>query len=194
MQYCLLTKIEEIDYKRIYEKISKDFHDNEVMPFSNFNRQLRKSIFEGFLLMYNNIDIGYCINLISKDRKNILILYIGIDENLRNRGFGSIFLNLIKETYIESDRIIVEVEKIEFAKDESDRVKRVARINYYLKNEFKMLDRIDYSIFNTNMHLMVYELSNKNTSDKEIVEIVKSLYYTTLPSNLKNMVVIKLNK
>lgn len=95
MNNYYLRRIEQNDLKKIFEKMESDFLPSERAPFFQIKRKLKQGVFEGYILVYNQNDVGYCINALSQDRKNVLISYLAVDKNLRKKRFR----NNITRTY-----------------------------------------------------------------------------------------------
>lgn len=119
---------EEVEY--IYNQyMIQDFPQNELKPFST----IKKLIQRGTYYCYGLFDAGKikAYGFLYRNPTSSLLLmdYFAVISTDRNMGYGSMFLKLLKENLKNFGGILVEVEKIEKAKDEIEVKTRERRRN-----------------------------------------------------------------
>ena len=145
LEFTSLNLSKELDQDliiKIKNLYTKAFPPAERMPYE----WLEKASLDGNADILAILDgknfIGLIISLI-KDN-TILLDYFAIDESFRNKGYGSLALNLLKKFY-PKQKIILEIEITTPTKDiiqlenlsETDLITRIKRKNFYLNNGLK---------------------------------------------------------
>ena len=155
-----ITQIEQL-----YEE---SFPEYERFDF-NFLQKASKRKDNKFWVIYddNNL-IG--LTYLTFDKNMIFILYLTVDSQYRNKGYGSEILNLLKEKY-KNYHFILDIEEVK--KDSKNYHQRVIRKKFYEKNDF----------ISTNLGMSYqgeeYEYlctSNMNINDKIITKLFGKLY------------------
>ena len=123
-------KNERIDFERLIRMLGDDRHmyvyleDEKIIGMAYF------FIFE---------DIAY-------------LGYICVEEELRNKGYGTVILNKIKEEY-QGYRIGIDIEEVKQNSGNSE--ERVRRRDFYIRNGFATTD-IFYSFFFVDYEILSY--------------------------------------
>lgn len=156
-----------------------DFPAGELKPLDVIQKLIKKKIYICYGLYDDEKLLAYAFLVTSK--AYLLIDYCAVCREFRNSGFGSQLLNILKEKCKDYQGIIVEVEKVEFAPDDNERLIRERRINFYKKNGFIMTD-ISIILFGVNFSIMC--LCNVEADDSIICEGLKGVYKEIVPEKL----------
>jgi GNAT superfamily N-acetyltransferase len=175
LKQLISEEIEEI-YK---EHMKKDFPPEELKPIDIIKKLIKKKIYMCYGLYDNDKLLAYALLVISKSY--LLIDYYAVCKEYRSAGVGSEFLNLLKEQFKDYNGIIVEVEKVECAPDEEERVIRERRITFYNRNGMRMTN-ISVLLFNVNFSIMCF--CNDELDDGCIREGLEDIYKQIIPENL----------
>lgn len=168
MLFILMIETEPITYKsKDYKEFKRLYHasfpKSELVPMDDL---IQRSHTEVIAFYDDGNFVGFYCALLFNDILNIL--YLSIEENERDHGYGSKLLTLIKQSHLNK-RIIVDVElPIETALNESQ---RLARKQFYYRNGFKDTD-IKYTWKDVDYQILVY---NGKISEKEYHDFWKNL-------------------
>lgn len=175
-----LRQLTNEDIESIYNNhMIIDFPAEELKPIDVIKKLIKRKIYVCYGLYENKELLAYAFLATSK--LYLLIDYYSVCANYRNKGIGGKFLNILKENFKSYHGIIVEVEDIEFAPNETEKVIRKRRINFYKKNGMRMTD-ISCTLFNVNFSIMC--LCNAEIDDSFIYEGLKNIYKEIIPSKL----------
>lgn len=175
-----LRQLTNEDIEKIYNKhMIIDFPVEELKPIEVIKKLIKRNIYICYGLYENEELLAYAFLATSK--LYLLIDYYSVCANHRNKGIGSEFLNILKENCKSYNGIIVEVEKIECASNETEKVIRQRRINFYKKNGMIMTN-ISCTLFNVNFSIMC--LCNIELDESFIYEGLKKIYKEIIPSKL----------
>lgn len=176
MKYTIRTMALH-ELKNIFHLIEQDFEPGEYAPYNILYNQLKQGIQQGFILLERECEVAYCICAEQPVSNYVLISLFAVYKEYRGRGLGSIFLDELKQVYLDKSGIIVEVEKPENAKTHKEKTVREKRIQFYQKAGFRLIPDIDYSIWDVPMHLMALpQRASNQTIDQEIEQIMYKIY------------------
>ena len=99
------------DFKWLFTRMRNDFPPQERAPFFAIRRNLKNGIFEGFILTDDKSNFAYSLDTLSKDNSSVLLNYLAVEKAYRNKGLGTVLLELLQEHYVKNKAIIVEVER-----------------------------------------------------------------------------------
>lgn len=175
-------------FGELYERMKRDFPANERPPKAALVRQLRPGRLKAFQLDTDRCE-GAAYALLA-GKEGILITHLAVEPALRNKGYGTLLMNELKDTFkAQSDFLIVEVELPEKARDEAERKLREKRIAFYERIGFIGYEKLSYSIFGVPMRVMAWSVNGKPLpSVTEIEDMVKSAYRLFLPALLMGQV------
>lgn len=142
------------EFKGIFKRMKSDFKPGEYAPYGVLYKQLEEGAQSGMILCRDGEDLGYAICADSSDNNYVLLSYLAIYKDFRGLGLGLELLEKVKERYKNKEGIIVEVEKPENAKTQQEKTTCEKRISFYAKAGYKLVPNIEYSIWDTPMHLM----------------------------------------
>jgi hypothetical protein len=170
-----IEDIEEVYYKYA----EKDFPSEELKPLDMIKKLVKKEIYICYGLYEKSQLLAYAFLVTGKSY--ILIDYYAVCSGHRDKGIGSIFLKLLKEQFKTYDGMIVEVEKIEDAPNDAEKIIRKKRIDFYKRNGLK-ITKISIYLFNVNYSIMC--LCNDNLKDLDIYKGLEKLYKKIVPEKL----------
>lgn len=182
-----LKQLSSKDVEDVYNKhMIFDFPAEELKPLDIIQKLLKKNNYICYGLYDNERLLAYAFLVTSKSY--LLIDYYAVCSEYRNSGIGSEFLNIIKELFKDYNGIMVEVEKIECAPNESEKIVRKRRIDFYKRNGMRMTD-ITIILFNVNFSIMCF--CNTKLDDLHICEGLKNIYKEIVPEKLfsKNVII-----
>jgi len=181
------------DFKWLFTRMRNDFPPQERAPFFAIRRNLKNGIFEGFILTDDKSNFAYSLDTLSKDNSSVLLNYLAVEKAYRNKGLGTVLLELLQEHYVKNKAIIVEVERSCDTKNNEENKIREARISFYSKCGFFIVPDIEYSIFGIPMHLMVWSsCEGKEEIRQNICDIMDKLYIRILPRSLHSQMKVRL--
>ncbi len=184
MEYKL-KNMELSDLDVVFSKMKEDFPAKERAPFNSIRVNLKRKIFEGFLLTEGNMDTAYCINTSSTDGNYQLINYLATSKERRGQGIGTILLEELKKKYANKKAIIVEVEP------PTDNEKK-ARVRFYEKAGFIILNDIEYTLFGVDMCVMFWsECLTEEEISSTITTVIQDIYHRTVPKLLWGRIKIR---
>lgn len=154
-----------------------DFPLEELKPIDIIQKLIKRKIYKCYGLYDSGELLAYAFFITSKSY--LLLDYYSVCGQYRNKGIGSKFLNILKESCKNYTGIIVEVEDIEFADTEVEKITRIRRIDFYKKNGMKMTS-VSGELFNVNYSIMC--LGNIELDDSVVYEELKNIYKEIIPS------------
>lgn len=123
-----------------HDHMKEDFAADELKPLSMMYDMLDRGIYKGFGFYEQEKLIGYAF-LVIGGGNCVLLDYLAICPEFRNRGYGSLVLTALAEELAKEKRIsgglILESEKPEAGKTGEDRALRLRRIGFYERNGFR---------------------------------------------------------
>ncbi|MEG1741927.1 MAG: GNAT family N-acetyltransferase [Acetivibrio sp.] len=151
MEAKLLTREQR---NSMYENhLSKDFHQDEVKSQEMIEQMILDEKYICYGFFQENQPQGYAYLIKAQGDKAILLDYLVVFEENRSKGYGSVFLTILKEELAHQYKyLLAEVENPAFSHTEKDKNIRERRIAFYKKNQFgisKVKSRVikdDYNI------------------------------------------------
>lgn len=175
-----LKELSNEDIKNVYNKHMKvDFPPEELKPIKVIQKLIDRKMYRCYGL-YNNGDL-LAYAFLANSKSYLLLDYYSVCAKYRSKGIGSEFLNLLKESCKNYNGIIVEVEKVECASDETEKIVRQRRIDFYRKNGTRMTN-VSCTLFTVNYSIMC--LCNLELDDSVICEELKNIYKEIIPNSL----------
>lgn len=172
-----LRQLIKEEVKKIYsEHMVVDFPQEELKPIDAIERLIERKIYNCYGLYDNKELLAYAFFNTSKSY--LLLDYYSVCKKYRSKGIGSKFFNILKEECKSHNGIIVEVEDIENADTETEKIIRQRRIDFYKKNGMKMTNVL-CELFNVYYSIMC--ISNDELNDSIIYEEMKNIYKEMVP-------------
>lgn len=124
----------------------------------------------------------------------MLIVYFAVLKKYRGQGIGQKFLKELKEKYKENDVIILEVENPERAKNNEEKEICQKRIKFYEKLNFKIIENLQYILYNVDYKIMELPLNEKYKYEFESFKnVMKNKFYSFIKEE-NNLIIDKLKK
>ena len=176
--------------------LSRDFPKNELRPFHMMKTLTEKNQYIVYLGYQNHTLIGYACFLTIPQNSTTLMDYFAIEPQFRHQGNGSIFFKDIVKKYFtdfpSTNTIVIECENSEKTTDNSEKIIRQKRIDFYVKNgavisncgwhafgvDYLLLTvtKNDLEIISENLGQTIYNLY-MNSADRLFQRIMKKNIY-----------------
>lgn len=184
MYYCRILTRDEIT--SVYNSYMKnDFPKDELKPLSMIVKALDNEQYFCYGIFNDDNLCGYAyfVSLIIGSKQYCLLDYFAVLSNMRDKGIGSEFLQLLHNKLKDIEMIICESEDpAGTTGDELDI--RYRRIAFYLRNRF-INTGVTASVFGVNYILLELDLDKEHTND-DIRTYYSKLYRSFLTENLYN--------
>lgn len=119
----------------IYETyMTDDFPEEELRPLDEFLDRMVRGIYECLGLYENEVLMAYGYFTKNIDGGYLLLDFLAVCPEYRSGGYGSKFMQMVKEYYREYKGILLECEPERTAADEAERDLRHRRIGFYIRN------------------------------------------------------------
>ncbi|MDE5931621.1 MAG: GNAT family N-acetyltransferase, partial [Lachnospiraceae bacterium] len=137
----------------------QDFPPNELKPFSMIEKLMNSGCYEccGFYEKETDELCAYAFMMADADTNMLLLDYFAVCEEVREKGYGSAAIELLKEDYTKWDGMIFEVEDDDTANTEEEKQIRQRRIAFYERNGVVMTNQKSCA-FGVDFKLMVMDL------------------------------------
>ena len=166
---------------QIYQEyMINDFPASELKPLSIILQAMEADIYDCLAISEGQKLLGYAF--FKRRGKDYLLDYFATVKELRNNGIGSDILHLLSEYYTHADSVIGEVEDPDFAANEADRALQTRRMNFYLRNGFR-LTGVKVVLFGVPF-LIIETGPNTGHTPDEIRALYHMHYQTMLPPEL----------
>lgn len=189
MDELSLRTMQLSELKDCYQHIRRDFPVGEYPPYEILFRQMEDGCQQGFILHDQQRQLGYAICAPSRDY--VLISLLAVLPPWRKQGYGSRFLLSLRCLYQLRQGMIAEVERPELALDANQTRTRRARIDFYRRAGFILLEGIDYSIWDVPMYLMVCPLQTEwEDIARDIESIIYEIYFQLMGAQYMHKLVL----
>lgn len=171
----VLKSLTEIQMQEIYEThMVHDFPLNELKPFEYISKLLNEELYFAYGLYENDKLFAYAFLCRTIDGKYLLLDYLAVCKNTRNKGFGSICLSLLKEECQDYHGIFIEVENVAYASSEEERSIRNRRILFYERND-AVRTNLSCKLFGVDMQIMLLDIK-ENQEETALYEELNTVY------------------
>lgn len=175
----LIKATEKERLKNIKTLYKSAFPKSERKPFSMILSLRKKGVMEIFSI--ENESKHFCGLMILIFHKDIVLLdYLAVSENMRDKGIGSYALALLNEKYPDK-RIILEIEST--LRDVQDKDTRLRRLDFYTKNGMIAMD-YEVDLFGVIMQIMT---SGKKILFNEYKEIFETIFSYSVAKRVKKI-------
>lgn len=158
-------------------RLKKDFARNELRPLASMRRSWEKNAYDCYGLFAGDEILGYAFFV--RLGKNYLFDYLGIAEEHRDEGLGSLFLQKLTGTLQHADCVVGEVEDPERAKSPEERETRERRLRFYLRAGYRETELCSV-VFGAEYRILEVPTGREHTAE-ELREIYTGLYRSILP-------------
>jgi len=117
---------------------------------------------------------GYALCVQAPEKNTILLDYLAVFEEYRNKGVGALMLQEMQRIYTDMHGIIIETERPDKAADEEDRAMRIRRNGFYKRSGCRQTELltqvagVDFGIF--------YLATGRQMPDEEVAADLQNIY------------------
>lgn len=117
---------------------------------------------------------GYALCVQAPEKNTILLDYLAVFEEYRNKGVGALMLQEMQRIYTDMHGIIIETERPDKAADEEDRTMRIRRNGFYKRSGCRQTELltqvagVDFGIF--------YLPTGRQMPDEEVAADLQNIY------------------
>ncbi len=170
-----IKKLSEPQILSIYKEIAvRHFPEDELKPVSMIQRLLLEGCYEGMGMFSEDRLAGYALFVHAPKSSILLLDYYAILEEYRESGMGSLFLQKMREGFAGCPAILIETEEEAAASGEEERLQRVRRNAFYLKNGCRRT-AVKSSLFGVAFGIFVMHVE-KELTDEEAYKHLKEIY------------------
>lgn len=174
--------LDDEERRNIYHgHLQKDFHQSEIKPYALMEALAAEQRYPCYGLFEQGELKGYAFFVKDEKGHTLLLDYFAVVCEYRNEGLGGGFLRELQEYVMKEDlTLFAEVENPAYAIDEQSRDLMNRRIQFYLRNGFK-LSKVWSRVFTDEYQIIYFneKLSAGERSHPEeniIVKELKQLY------------------
>lgn len=175
-----IIKLSKEQVSKIYkERMVNDFPPLERKPLPILHAHIDSGRYECLGLEDGGQILGYAY--FYRVENIYLFDYLAIEESIRDKGIGSIFLGKLNEYLKDAESVIGEVEDFEKAINEVAKAEQLRRYNFYLKNGFHDTE-VTVSLYGVNYRIL--EAKTNIIHDSDYIRKAYSKIYKTMLSKL----------
>lgn len=131
----LVRVLDNKEIREIFENyMVNDFPKAELKPVEIMEEYCKRQWYKCFGVYEGDELIAYAFFFNGNESNCCILDYYSVVSKFRNKGHGGKALRLIVEEMSGYDNIFLEIEDIEYAKDENEKYVREHRKSFYLRN------------------------------------------------------------
>ena len=165
--------------KVYYERLVEDFPACEVKPWEKIEQFTEAGLYDMFGMWEEGVLLAYAFVAMDVSKKHLLMDYFAVSNDWRGKGYGQYFLAHLWELYPDTTGVIFEVEDVEEAVNEQERVLRKRRIHFYEKVGLQMYP-VCARVYDACYQLMFFSNTENMPDTEQIIEGYKALYRVIL--------------
>lgn len=158
-----------------YDRLLKDFPACEVKPWTKIEQFVKEGLYEMFGMWEGDILLAYGFVAADVHKKHMLMDYFAVNEDYRGKGHGQYFLAHLWEIYPKAQGMVFEVEDVEEAENEQEKILRERRIRFYEKAGLQIYP-VHAKVYDACYQLMFFGRAGKMPETEGIIESYKALY------------------
>lgn len=134
------------------EHMQRDFPPNELKPLDMLEDLIGRGINSVWGCFLDGVIVGYFVLAQEPGSRMILLDYLAVMPEQRNKRLGSVILQRLRNTLPEKDYLLIESEDPGRAADQAEALLRQRRISFYQRNDGVLsslkiwLFGVDYSV------------------------------------------------
>ena len=182
MELCILNEHELIN---LYTTdCRRDFPESELKPLDVVEKLYREGNYEPIGFFENDTLIAYALQVIRENGKSVLLDYLAVTPEYRNRGVGSAVLTALRKYYSSQyEYIVIESEHPAEAPDKSAALRR---LDFY-KRAGGILTDTQVRLFD--ILFLIFALPCSENLSAAPFEELEKIYRVTVPPELYDEVV-----
>lgn len=178
----MTTKKENINLKHIdINEFKEEIYQYYLAIFPEKERkslELLQSSYERqyttiIKILNNDIPVGFMVLNRAKEKGYVVLDYLAILPQYRNKGFGTKALQILLEQERENDGVFIEIEKVGCGNTIEDNIRRVKRKDFYERLGFK---KLNYDLLLFGVVFTPYLYSDKNDDESTIINQILNIY------------------
>lgn len=179
-----IKKLDLQAVKNLYEtRMKKDFPPSELRPLQSIEKMMRENKCLAYGYFEGSELLAYAFFTLSGSSRAVLLDYYAVSEACRGTGIGSAFLADFKQALapLHIQYVLLEVESIEAAENETESEIRKRRIRFYEKNGVVM-SGVSSWLFGVDYSVMYLSFDAEKRKDAEVKEELEQVYYVIISS------------
>lgn len=185
----LIARLNPAEISQVYhEHLKRDFPSDELKPLFVIKGHLKNNFYQAFGLFDQPADgstpdlsglVAYAYLCGCPTGGLLLLDYFAVVPGSRSQGLGSSFLAQLCHELHLADGLVAEVESVEAARTDEERVVRQRRLNFYLQADFQR-SAVQGRIFGVDYRI-VYQPLGSQLDNTALLAAVIQLYRDMLP-------------
>ena len=178
----LIKKLNLEQVTKIYkEELVRHFPADEVKPLKSIERMWKMGAYQAFGLyeMVSDELMGYAFFSKKPGNDMILMDYLAVLEEHRNKGLGAVFLQEMKAIMKEYKGILIETEDVDFAQNVEEVQVCQKRDAFYKRNGVIKID-VKSAIYGVHYANWIYPIDTEWNVD-ECREELRAIYQVMIP-------------
>lgn len=176
-------KLDEI--RAIYNsRMTRDFPADELKPLKMIEDAIARNEYISYGILEEDEILGYAYLAYARvpQGRRYLFDYLGVREDLRGTGIGSILLHQLPEILPEPECILGEVENPEYAQTDKERAMQERRIAFYERNDIADTG-VTCRLYNVEYRVMEQPVGGRIHTSEEAHTLYTELYRAILPAD-----------
>ena len=162
----------------------RDFPESELKPLDVVEKLYREGNYEPIGFFENGTLIAYALQVIRENGKSVLLDYLAVTPEYRNRGVGSAVLTALRKYY--SSRYEYIVIESEHPAEAPDKIAALRRLDFY-KRAGGILTDTQVRLFD--ILFLIFALPCSENLSAAPFEELEKIYRVTVPPELYDEVV-----
>lgn len=169
LKYIDINEFKDEIYKYYLTIFPEDERKSLELLKSSYERHYTKIM----KISNNGILVGFMVLNRTKEKGYVVLDYLAILPEYRNRGLGTKALQILLEQERKNDGVFIEIEKVGCGKSIEDNIRREKRKNFYERLGFK---KLNYDLFLFGVLFTPYVYSDKNDDESIVVNEILNIY------------------
>lgn len=180
-----LRILDETELIKLYTNEGhRDFPESELKPLDVVEKLYREGNYEPVCFYEDGKLMAYALQVILKNGKSVLLDYLAVTPEYRDRGIGSKVLRALQEYYRgKADFIMIESEH---PLEAPDKTAALRRLEFYKRAGARLTDT-QVRLFD--ILFLIFALPCGDTADIEAAAEMEKIYRVTVPPELYDGVV-----
>ena len=164
---------------KIYAHIQEDF-SSQYAPYRIYAEYLAEQKLHCYQLSLGKQMLGYALTFVHPELPLQIIWHLAVLREHRERGYGSQLLKLLSQELVDSQGILVEVERVQNAASLAEQKERQRRITFYERAGYRIMPH-HWTLHGTAYKLMFGNNDSLQDHFTTILEQADSIYRSFYP-------------
>ncbi|WP_215697844.1 selenium cofactor biosynthesis protein YqeC [Clostridium sp. MCC353] len=156
--------------------MKRDFPENEIRPWKWFLSMWEKGHYLGLGLYEGGGLRAYGFFVQKHGFPYVLLDYLAVCEAFRSGGYGSRFLELMREYFSGMEGIMLECETVSAAENKEEYLTRQRRINFYMRCG-ALYTGAGCRMFGVDFTILLYPVKQEKPGETPVCSIMDELYH-----------------